>query len=97
TTILTEGVLKTCIDPDLLVLRTTPLSTRENVVVNSGHLVREIVYVLNGKVGFIWKNLQGNIRVQEMNEGDSVYIQSFVPHAFYSITPGSEVLAVDYL
>ncbi|QQG27792.1 hypothetical protein JFY74_17230 [Pectobacterium carotovorum] len=90
-------VLKTSVDPDLLVLRTTPLSTSENVTVNSGHLVRELVYVLNGKVGFIWKNLQGDIRKQEMNEGDSVYIQSFVPHAFYSIILNSEILAVDYL
>ncbi|MCG3462611.1 cupin domain-containing protein [Xenorhabdus bovienii] len=90
-------VLTTTLDPDLLVLRTTPLSTRHQARPNTGHQVKEIVYVLSGRVGIVWQNTGGNERHSNLGSGDSVYIDSWVPHAFYAIEPESQILAVDYL
>ncbi|BET95593.1 cupin domain-containing protein [Xenorhabdus taiwanensis] len=90
-------VLTTSLDPNLLVLRTTPLSTRHQARPNTGHQVKEIVYVLSGTVGIIWQNAAGNNRHANLESGDSIYIDSWVPHAFYAIEPESQILAVDYL
>ncbi|MEX0447069.1 cupin domain-containing protein [Xenorhabdus sp. SGI246] len=90
-------VLTTPLDPNLLVLRTTPLSTRHQARPNAGHHVKEVVYILSGKVGIIWQNTSGIIRHSNLGTGDSIYIDSWVPHAFYAIEPESQILAVDYL
>ncbi len=90
-------VLTTPLDPNLLVLRTIPLSTQHQAQPNAGHQVKEVVYVLSGKVGIMWQNSAGNRRYSDLESGDSVYIDSWVPHAFYAIEPESQILAVDYL
>ncbi|MFM2666674.1 cupin domain-containing protein [Vibrio mediterranei] len=89
-------VLTTPYDHDLLVLRTSPLSSKNQATPNKGHRVKEMVYVLNGKVGMVWLNNEGTRRYSEMSSGDSVFIESWVPHAFYTLEPNSQILAVDY-
>ncbi|MBF7142532.1 MULTISPECIES: hypothetical protein [Pseudomonas] len=39
---------------------------------------------------------KGAQRQDVLNEGDSIYIDSWVPHSFYSLTPDSQILAIDY-
>lgn len=90
--------LKTHLDPGLLVLRTTPhFRNAESCTLNGGHKAKEFVYVLLGSVGMVWATPLGVIRIKELNFGDSVYIDSWVPHAFYSIEDESEIVAIDYL
>lgn len=90
-------VMKTTADKHLMVLRTSPMfSSAEHANLNSGHLVRELVYVLSGTVGVLWKSKTGIQRQNVLREGDSIYIDSWVPHSFYSLAPDSQILAVDY-
>ncbi|MFH4399005.1 cupin domain-containing protein [Vibrio diabolicus] len=89
-------VLTTAYDHDLLVLRTSPLSSKKQAIPNKGHRVKEVVYVLRGKVGMVWLNTEGKRRYCELSFGDSVFIESWVPHAFCTLEPNSQILAVDY-
>lgn len=91
-------VLKTSSDPHLMVLRTSPgIIDPEHVRLNGGHRVKEFVYVLKGKVEVAWANKEGQQRRDQLEVGDSIYIDSWVPHAFYALIPESQILAVDYL
>lgn len=91
-------VMKTTADKNLMVLRTSPMFTSpEQATLNGGHLVKEIVYVLNGVIGVLWSNKQGDWRNDVLSVGDSIYIDSWVPHSFYSLEVGSQILAIDYV
>lgn len=85
-------------DPNLLVLRTTPLNSSFNESSpNKGHEVKEIVYVLSGVVGITWSSKNKEIRTQVLEQGDSVFIEPWIPHSFCSLSQDSEILAMDYL
>lgn len=89
-------VMKTTADQHLMVLRTSPMyGASDLATLNSGHRVKEIVYILSGCVGVRWSS-KGVQRQDVLNEGDSIYIDSWVPHSFYSLTPDSQILAIDY-
>lgn len=89
-------VLKTSSDYHFMALRTTPLYEDE-VYLNDGHATKELVYVLRGSVFMHWQKGLGAIRKVTLNQGDSVYIEPWVKHAFSKIEPDSEILAVDFL
>ena len=90
-------VMKTSADKHLMVLRTSPLYTcADDAVLNGGHRVRELVYVLSGRVGVHWSNKMGERRTDVLTMGDSIFIDSWVPHSFYSLEADSQILAVDY-
>ncbi|WP_140383442.1 cupin domain-containing protein, partial [Acinetobacter pittii] len=85
-------------DPNLLVLRTTPLNSSFNESnPNKGHEVKEIVYILSGVVGITWSSKNQEIRTQVLEQGDSVFIAPWIPHSFCSLTPDAEILAMDYI
>ncbi|KER04605.1 cupin domain-containing protein [Photorhabdus temperata] len=90
-------VMKTLADPELMVLKTTPLcNDLYKMKLNTGHKVKEVVYVLQGEVGVLWLSKQRERRRDSLKQGDSIYIDSWVPHAFYSIVKDSHILAIDY-
>ena len=91
-------VLKTSADPHLMALRTSPLCDDDaKVILNKGHLAKEFVYVLKGKVKMHWQKEGRPLRTEILNEGDSVYLEPWVRHAFSMVEEGSEILAVDYM
>jgi len=97
-TYLYRHVMKTSADKNLMVLRTSPMFTSsEQATLNEGHLVKEIVYILSGVVGVLWRNGTGERRNEILSAGDSIYIDSWVSHSFYSLEADSQILAVDYL
>ena len=90
-------VMKTSADQHLMVLRTSPMfSSPDKSRLNNGHFVKELVYVLSGAVGVLWKSKTGFQRQDVLTAGDSIYIDSWVPHSFYSLEADSQILAVDY-
>ncbi|MCO7516003.1 cupin domain-containing protein [Pseudomonas guariconensis] len=90
-------VMKTSADKNLMVLRTSPLFTSpDKAPVNKGHQAKEFVYVLSGAVGVLWCNKVGERREDVLAVGDSIFIDAWVPHAFYALESGSQILAVDY-
>ena len=90
-------VMKTTADPHLMALRTSPLCDDESKLnLNSGHLAKELVYVLKGVVDMHWQNKKGQRRKARLNQGDSVYLEPWVPHAFTPAKAGAEILAVDF-
>jgi hypothetical protein len=90
-------VLKTGADRHLMVLRTSPLfSCAEEAELNGGHRVRELVYVLSGLVGVNWAGRSGQRRTDVLATGDSIFIDSWVPHSFYALEIDSQILAIDY-
>nr|AFM38994.1 non-heme Fe-binding protein [Pseudomonas syringae] len=90
-------VMKTTADKHLMVLRTSPLFTRaEDAPLNGGHQVREIVYVLSGRVGVNWAGKSGKRRSEVLAAGDSIFIESWVPHSFHALEADAQILAVDY-
>lgn len=90
-------VMKTSADKHLMVLRTTPLFTSaDQATLNGGHQAREFVYVLSGAVGVLWRSPSGVRREDVLRMGDSIFIESWVAHAFYAKEAGSQILAVDY-
>lgn len=90
-------VMKTTADPHLMALRTSPLCDDESKLsLNNGHLAKELVYVLKGAVDMHWQNKAGERRKARLNEGDSVYLEPWVPHAFTPAESDAEILAVDF-
>ncbi len=90
-------VLKTPAEPYLMALRTSPLFFRDDdVVLNEGHQSKEFVYVLKGQVKMHWQKNNGPVRQSTLSEGDSVYIDSWIKHAFSKVIDNSEILVVDY-
>ncbi len=51
---------------------------------------------LKGEVGVLWLSEQRERRRDSLKQGDSIYIDSWVPHAFYSIVKDSHIFAIDY-
>lgn len=91
-------VMKTMADKHLMVLRTSPLFTRvDDASLNGGHRVKEFVYVLSGVVGVLWSSREGHRRSDVLSIGDSIFIDSWVPHSFYAVQADSQILAVDYV
>lgn len=90
-------VMKTTADKNLMVLRTSPMFDSVNQgQLNSGHSAKELVYVLSDTVGVRWKSEAGVQRQNILSAGDSIYVDSWVPHSFYSLAPDSQILAIDY-
>jgi mannose-6-phosphate isomerase-like protein (cupin superfamily) len=90
-------MMKTTADPHLMALRTSPLCDKpEMISLNKGHLAKELVYVTQGQVKMYWQSKFGHDRTAILNEGDSVYLAPWVPHAFSPMTEGAEILAIDF-
>lgn len=84
--------------PELMALKVLlHCESDEKICLNSGHLSREIVYVLKGCVRVDWYDKgTASIRNGTLNEGDSIYISPGVEHSFIAIELGAEILAFNY-
>ncbi len=80
--------------PELLTLL---CSDEADLQMNKGHSLHQCTYVLHGRLRFYWKS-EGEIKRQEMEEGDCFYIRPFVPHSFLSCNPKdpAEILAFTF-
>ncbi|MHC8316448.1 hypothetical protein [Pseudomonas sp. LB3P31] len=84
--------------PELMALKVSlHCNGAEDIVLNAGHVSKEVVLVLKGVVRVDWG---GSHSVSCFSEvlvaGDSVYVSPNVPHSFIALEDGSEILAFNY-
>lgn len=85
-------------DPELMALRLDLHYQGDEAILNSGHGSREVVYVTRGTVKVVWENEAGELKDDEMSEGDSIFIWPNTPHSFSSARKGetAEIIAINY-
>jgi transcriptional regulator with XRE-family HTH domain len=62
---------------------------------NAGHAGSEFIYVMSGSVEMQWGD-STDPNVQKIEEGSSIYISPFVPHAFTSVGEQARLVAVNF-
>lgn len=89
-----RNVHRNACDVGLMVYRTSLKSLAAPL--NAGHAAKEIVYILNGKVRLSYSKQNGKEFVEDMAEGDSVFLAPWVRHSFSKLSEDAEILAIDY-
>lgn len=92
-----QHLVTTNTEPNLMPLRVSlHCKEDENLSLNEGHDSKEMIYVTKGKIKMDWKSEGEKLLSQELNIGDSVYINPGVPHSFMALEEESELIAFNY-
>ena len=73
----------------------------ENVVINNGHILHQLTFLLHGQLEFYWRwppSSSGQVHKRIFNERDSWFIRAYVPHAFRSTNANdlAEIIAFTF-
>lgn len=73
----------------------------ENVVINNGHVLHQLTFLLHGQLEFYWRwppSSSGQVHKRIFNERDSWFIRAYVPHAFRSTNANdlAEIIAFTF-